>query len=131
MSYATVDDVQNGIIRILSDREREVCETLLERAAHLIDAYNPDADPDNKKDVSCSMVTRAIGNEDSSFPIGATQGSMSALSYSQSFSISNGSVGELYISKSEKRLLGYGNRIGTHSPLEDMTDDPWNNHTTD
>ena len=130
MSYATVEDVQSGIIRILSEREREVCETLLERAAVLIDTFNADADPVNKNSVSCSVVSRAIGDGESNIPIGATQGSMSALSYSQSWTMSGGSVGELYLTKTEKRLLGYGNKIGSHSPLEDIVYDPRCDNTT-
>ena len=34
--------------------------------------------------------------------------------------MSGGSVGELYLSKLEKRLLGVGNRIGARSPVEDL-----------
>ena len=55
------------------------------------------------------------------YPMGATQASASALGYQQSWTVSGGSVGELYLSKLEKRLLGVGDRIGAHSPLEDMT----------
>ena len=71
------------------------------------------------------MVRRALGDgdNDSAFPIGATQGSMSALGYSQSWQYSGGGSGELYLSKLEKKLLGVGERIGTRSPLEDLTDD--------
>ena len=39
--------------------------------------------------------------------------------YSQSWTMgTGGSVGELYLSKSEKQLLGGGNSIGAYSPLE-------------
>ena len=59
--------------------------------------------------------------ESSGVPMGATQGSMSGLGYSQSWTMgSNGSAGELYLAKLEKQMLGYGNKIGSHSPLEDM-----------
>lgn len=34
--------------------------------------------------------------------------------------MSGGSAGELYLSKLEKKLLGVGNRIGSHSPVEDL-----------
>ena len=131
MSYATVEDVQSGIVRQLSEREQEICETLLERAGRIIDTFNENAKEEIKKDVSCTMVARALGGDDTNgIPIGATQGSMSALSYSQSWTLSNGSVGELYLSKIEKRLLGLGNRIGSHSPLEDLTYDPRHNSST-
>ena len=50
----------------------------------------------------------------------ATQASASALGYQQSWTVSGGSVGELYLSKLEKKLLGVGSRLGAHSPLEDL-----------
>jgi hypothetical protein len=50
--------------------------------------------------------------------MGATQGSVSALGYSQSWTIGSGSTGELYISKVEKKMLGAGNAIGSYSPTE-------------
>ena len=34
--------------------------------------------------------------------------------------MSGGSSGELYLSKLEKKLLGVGDKIGAHSPLEDL-----------
>lgn len=34
--------------------------------------------------------------------------------------MSGGSVGELFLSKLEKQMLGAGNRIGARSPLEVM-----------
>lgn len=121
MAYATVDDVQAGLIRTLSVREREVCSTLLDRAAGIIDSCNQDADADAKKDVSCMMVERAIGSSDTDgIPIGATQGNMSALGYQQGWMISNGAVGELYLTKLEKQRLGRGNRIGSYSPAQEL-----------
>ena len=52
--------------------------------------------------------------------MGATQGSMSALGYAQSWTMQGGSSGELYLGKTDRQLRGIGNRIGAHSPLEDM-----------
>ena len=54
------------------------------------------------------------------YPIGASQGSASALGYTQSWSMAGGAVGEIYLSKLDKKLLGVGSRIGAHSPLEGM-----------
>ena len=54
------------------------------------------------------------------YPMGASQGSASALGYSQSWTMSGGSAGELYLSKLEKKLLGYGGRVGAHSPAEEL-----------
>lgn len=118
MAYATTADVQSRTTRTLTTEELAVCATLLDDAAVLIDAYNSTASSDAKKIVSCRMVIRAIGDS-YDVPIGATQGSMSALGYSQSWTISNGSTGELYLSKAEKALLGGGNSIGSYSPVEE------------
>ena len=59
---------------------------------------------------------------DENIPIGATQGSMSALGYSQSWTTGTGSsVGELYLAKLDKKLLGVGNAIGASNPLGVIT----------
>lgn len=118
--YATVEDVQARLARDLSADERSVCAALLEDAAAMIDALAPHAPPDARKIVSCRMVIRALG-DGSSFgvPIGATQGSMSGLGYSQSWTVGGGgSVGEMYIGKADRQLLGLSNAIGSRSPLE-------------
>ena len=52
--------------------------------------------------------------------MGATQGTATALGYSQSWTMGSGSSGELYLSKLEKKLLGVGSKIGARSPLEDL-----------
>lgn len=122
MAYATVDDVQARITRDLSLDEQAVCSTLLDDVAVMIDGYNSEASADAKKIVSCRMVIRAIGDgESGGIPMGATQGSMSGLGYSQSWTMaSGGSVGELYLSKADKKLLGYGNLIGSYSPVQEL-----------
>ena len=120
MAYATVADVQARMTRTMDTAEQTVCATLLDDAGVLIDAYRATANEDAKKVVSCRMVLRAIGN-DVDIPMGATQGSMSGLGYSQSWTIgTGGSVGELYLSKTDKQLLGGGNSIGSKSQLEDL-----------
>ena len=102
--------------------EEAVCTTFLDDAAIIIDAYNSEASADAKKTVSCRMAIRAMGDGgDQGVPIGATQGSMSALGYSQSWTIgASGAAGELYLSKLEKTLLGVGNKIGSYSPTEEL-----------
>ena len=123
MAYATVDDVQARASRELSPEEEDTCTTLLDDAAVLIDsvASAASASADAKKVVSCRMVIRAIGSGgQSSIPIGATQGSMAALGYTQSWTIGGGSTGELYLTKTERQLLGCGNRIGSYSPSEEL-----------
>lgn len=123
MLYAEVEDVEAGF-RVLSRDEQTQCAALLAEAAVIIDSYNPDAGEDAKRVVSCRMVRRQLGESDSgsgvSFPVGSTQGTATALGYSQSWTMSGGSSGELYLSKLEKKLLGVGSRVGAHSPLEDL-----------
>ena len=119
-TYASVSDVQARLTRDLSTDEETVCQTLLEDAAVLIDAAALSAPAAAKKVVSCRMVIRALGDGGSAgVPMGATQGSMSALGYSQSWTIgSGGSTGELYLGKTDRQLLGLGNSIGSYSPTE-------------
>lgn len=120
-AYALVGDIQARMTRTLDTGEQGVCSTLLEDAAVMIDAVAPGASVDAKKIVSCRMVIRAIGEENSGYPIGASQGSQSALGYVQSWTVgSGGVVGELYISKQDRRMLGIGDRIGSRSPVEDL-----------
>lgn len=119
MMYATVQDVQKRMIRTLSEDEQNVCKNLLQDAAEIIDSFAPHADEEKKFIASCRMVVRTLGDgTDAGVPIGATQGSQAALGYSQSWTISNGANGELYLSKIEKRLLGIGNRIGAVNPID-------------
>lgn len=119
MAYATVAEVEAGF-RPLDSDEQALASSLLEEAAVIIDNFNETIDVSVKKLVSCRMVRRSIGDGDL-FPMGATQGSMSAGGYTQSWTVGGGgSTGELYLSKLEKKMLGVGNRIGSHSPLEEL-----------
>lgn len=121
MAYATVSDVQARMTRTLSQAEQTMCSTLLDDAAVIIDAYNVNASADAKKIVSCNMCIRKLGDgEDSGIPIGATQGSQAGLGYSQSWTISGGSTGEMYLAKSDKKLLGVSNKIGSYSPVQEL-----------
>lgn len=126
MSYASVQDVENGF-RALNSDESSRCIALLEEAAVIIDAHSPNAEATQKKVVSCRMVRRVLGDgsmgSNPMYPMGASQGSASALGYSQSWTLTGGTTGELYLSKLEKKLLGCGNVIGARSPLEGMCDD--------
>lgn len=119
-TYATVEDVQARMTREMTTEERSVCDILLGDAAILIDAYNADAKYSAKNTVSCRMIARMMG-DDGGYPVGATQGSMAGLGYSQSWTISGGgATGELYLTKTEKMMLGVGNKIGSKSPVEDV-----------
>lgn len=119
MAYATVADVQARLTRDLSPDEEAVCAAMLDDAAVMIDAAAPRAPLAAAQLVSCRMVLRALGDGGiTGVPMGATQGSMSGLGYSQSWTIAGGSTGELYLGKAERQLLGVGNAIGSYSPTE-------------
>lgn len=122
MAYAEVTDVQARMSRTMDSAEQAVCATLLDDAAVIIDIFNASASDDVKLVVSCRMVMRALGDgATSGVPMGATQGSQSALGYTQSWTIgSSGGTGELYLSKIEKQLLGKGNSIGSYSPVQEL-----------
>ena len=120
-AYATVQDVQDRMSATMTQDQESICGNLLNDAAVIIDAYNAGADLDAKNLVSIRMVIRAM-QADESIPIGATQGSMSALGYSQSWTTGTGSsVGELYLAKLDKKLLGVGNAIGASNLLGVIT----------
>lgn len=118
MAYATVDDVQARSLATFSETEETICAALLADAAVVIDAYAPNADDEAKKLVSIRMVQRCMDTGD--VPIGATQGSQSALGYSQSWTYGNGATGELYLSRLDKKLLGCNGAIGSYSPTKEM-----------
>lgn len=120
MAYATTEDIEIRIGRELTEEEAGICSASLDDAALIIDSYNSEADADIKKTVSCRMVIRTLDTT-SDIPLGASQGSMAGLGYSQSWTIgSGGGVGELYLSKLEKKLLGVGNAIGSYSPVQEL-----------
>lgn len=122
MAYATITDVQARLPEGQSV-DAQLCNSLLNDIAVLIDAYNEDAETSAKKIVSCRAVIRAVKSNMDAMPIGATQGTYSALGYSQTFTISNGSVGQLYLDKTDKKYLGYGSRIGASNPLGALSND--------
>ena len=121
-TYATISDVQDRLKVEMTDAEESVCQTLLEDAAMIIDTFREDAAEASKKVVSCRMVIRALNvGSDAEIPVGASQGSMSALGYAQSWTLgSGGGTSELYLTKQEKMMLGGGNSIGSHSPVEEL-----------
>lgn len=121
MQYATVKDITDRMSNDLTESGLSRCESLLEDAAVIIDSYNDKASEDVKRLVSCNMVLRLLGSG-SDMPIGATQGTLSALGYSESFTMGNGSAGELYLTKLDKKLLGTGRKIAFASPWEEEND---------
>ena len=121
LTYATTADILDRTTRTFSPAETAQMTALLEDAAVMIDAAAPNAPEAAKKVVSCRMVIRAMGDGTMTAPIGATQGAMTAGPYTQSWTISSGlAVGELYLGKAERRLLGLGDNIGAGNPLESL-----------
>lgn len=122
MLYAEVSDVQARMTRELSNDELALCETLLEDASVMIDIAAPNSPSDARRIAACRMVIRALGDGNGDgYPIGASQGSVSALGYTQQWTLPQGSgTGELYIGKTERQLLGIGNRIGSYSPAQNL-----------
>ena len=120
--YASIAEVEKRLGRTLSTEEKASGEAFLEDAAIIIDSYAPNALPARKNLVSVRMVMRALASgQDTGFPMGATQGSLSGLGYAQSWTIgSGGSNSEVYLSSMEKQLLGVGNQIGSYSPTEEL-----------
>ena len=120
-AYASVEDVQSRMTRTMTEDEQAVCSVLLDDAGVMIDAIALSASADAKKVVSCRMVIRALGDGTTGgYPIGASQGSMSGLGYSQSWTVSGGSTGELYIGKADRQMLGLSNSIGSYSPVQEL-----------
>lgn len=123
MAYATYEDVQTRLGKTFTLTEQGVCTSLLDRAALMIDSYKTaeDKSADIKKEVSINMVGRVMADTSMDIPVGASQGSMSGLGYAQSWTMgTGGSVGELYLGKADRKLLGIGNQIGSYSPVEGL-----------
>jgi len=124
VTYATPADVEARLGRTFTPSETARCSLLLQDAAVIIDAFAPNATAGAKHVVSCRLAERVMadsGAQGAAVPMGATQGSMSALGYSQSWTVgSGGSSGELYLSRLDRQLLGIGNSIGSYSPVEEL-----------
>lgn len=117
MAYATPQMVEAGF-RDLTPDEEDRCTALLEEAAVMIDACGSTVQDEIKALVSCRMVRRALGDSDTTIPLGATQGTIAAGGYSQSWTVgASGTTGELYFGRIEKKLLGISDSIGAGNPL--------------
>lgn len=117
MAYATPQMVEAGFRELTADEE-DRCTALLEEAAVMIDACGSTAQAEIKALVSCRMVRRALGDSDTTIPLGATQGTIAAGGYSQSWTVgASGTTGELYFGRIEKKLLGISDSIGAGNPL--------------
>ena len=124
VTYASPPAVEARLGRVFTPSEFGRCILLLQDAAVMIDALAPNAAASAKAVVSCRVVARVMadtGAQGATVPMGATQGSMSAMGYSQSWTVgSGGSAGELYLSRMDRRLLGMGDKIGSYSPTQEL-----------
>lgn len=107
MAYATIADLESRWRELSTDEETRAT-ALLDDAATIIDALVTVGDDklEVAKIVSCDMVTRAMSA--SAYDMyGVSNSSMTAGSYTQSWTYSNPS-GDIYLTKLEKKLLGIG-----------------------
>lgn len=114
MSWATVEQYEaryGAVVDVdvlqecLDDATAQINSQL---AAAGIDYSEPSEDYARLLMMVCrQMAHRAMGATESALPFGATQASQTAGPYTQSFSFGN-PYGDLYITASEKRMLGIG-----------------------
>lgn len=114
MSWATVEQYEarygaavdvDTLQECLDDATAQINSQL---TAAGIDYSEPSADYARLLMMVCrQMAHRAMGATESALPFGATQASQTAGPYTQSFSFGN-PYGDLYITASEKRMLGIG-----------------------
>lgn len=106
MAYATVADIEERWHTLSAD-EQARAGVLLDDAAVIIDALANIKDGDDMERaryVSVNMVIRAMSATETD-TFGVSNASMTAGSYSQSWTYTNPS-GDMYLTKIEKRLLG-------------------------
>ena len=118
MAYATVAQYE-ALYGTVADED--MLQEWLDRASRAVDrefadhCITPDAALTALAgDVVCSMVRRALPDEvDSSMPVGMTQFSMTAGSYTQSGSFPSG-FGELYLTKMDREMLGVNSTLAAY-----------------
>lgn len=110
--YATVEDLE-ARWRTLTADERDRAGVLLEDAAVRLDSACPPSDPPTaqelaaRKIVSCEMVKRAMATSGGIGGVGVTSVQQGAGPYQETVQFSN-PTGDLYLSKSDRKLLGCG-----------------------
>ena len=119
MAYADVTDVEVRLQRTLSETEQACASQLLDGASAMLDKLvkldGSDEQLELLQFVCSSMVARAMPSDMSFY--GASQMSITAGAYTQQGTYS-APVGDLYLTKTEKRILGVtAGYIGTVEPL--------------
>ncbi len=125
MAYATCNDVEAGW-RTLTAEEQGRVTTLLDRAAVMLSALVDIDDEDEQqaavlKVVSCNMVTRAMVTA-SSAAFGVDQQSATMGPFAQSVHFANPN-GDMYLTKTERKMLGIGSGRGRVLTPQYGTDD--------
>lgn len=113
MAYADVSDIE-ARWRTLTDEETARAATLLEDASTMLSSLVTVDDGDQQQAaalcmVSCNMVIRVM-SAGTAATFGATGGSMTGGPYSQSWTY-EAPTGDMYLTKSEKALLGVSSMI--------------------
>lgn len=108
MAFAEVSDIESRWRELSTDEQSRASVLIDDASAMLTALVDVDTDDENQaqllKQVCCSMVIRAMSATESD-TFGASQMSMTAGPYTQSFNYANPS-GDMYITRLEKRLLG-------------------------
>ena len=110
MAYAEVSDIESRWRELSTDEQARAAVLLDDASAMLTQLVDVDETDEQQaallKTVCCSMVTRTMSaTESDSF--GASNMSMTAGVYSQSWSYANPS-GDMYLTRLEKKMLGIG-----------------------
>lgn len=110
MAYADVSDLEARWRELSTDEQARAAVLLDDASAMLTQLVDVDETDEQQaallKTVCCSMVTRTMSaTESDSF--GASNMSMTAGVYSQSWSYANPS-GDMYLTRLEKKMLGIG-----------------------
>lgn len=119
MGFAEVHDIE-ARWRALTVEETARADALIADASAILESLVSVVGEDERqaellKTVCCSMVIRAM-SATAADSYGATQMSMTAGAYSQSWTYSN-PTGDLYLTRLEKRLLGIGVGLIGWAPL--------------
>lgn len=133
MVYATVADLEDRWRTLTSD-EQSRAEVLLGDAAVRLDVLCPPSVPPTVSElaarmiVSCEMVKRAMATPGGVAGIGVTSVQAGAGPFQETQQFSN-PTGDLYLTKSDRALLGCGNQVAYTFPMVErlpvLEFDPW------
>lgn len=108
MAYAEVSDIESRWRELSTDKQSRASVLIDDASAMLTALVDVDSDDSEQaqllKQVCCSMVIRAMSATEAD-AFGASQMSMTAGPYTQSWNYANPS-GDMYLTRLEKRLLG-------------------------